>query len=133
MAFEVQQLPGERIIISTLYQPFEVEPDLRAIGEIIKDILNETPGVFYFITDMTRIDQVTFGTVVSGLVAVTKGEFSFLLKHERLIPIFVVTSGLVKFAVESLSQRQYGSLHIRRFETLDEAIEYSRQELDDIP
>jgi hypothetical protein len=129
MPFDLKELPGEPIIISTLLSPFDVENDLRMIGDKTKRILQETQGSYYFITDTTHLDHVTFGQVVFGLVAVTKGAASFLLKDARLKPVFVANSGLAKFAAESLSQKQYGGMNFRIFRSLEEALAYSRQEI----
>jgi hypothetical protein len=128
MPFDVKQLPGEPIIISTLLPPFDVENDLRAIGEQTRSILQESPGTYYFITDTTHIDHITLRLVVFGLVAVTRGAASFLLKDERLKPIFVASSSMAKFAAESLTQKQYAGRAFRVFQSLDDALAFCRQE-----
>lgn len=129
MPYDLKQLPGEPVLISTLLSPFDVENDLRAIGDETRGILENMPGTYYFITDTTQIDHITFGHVVFGLVAVTRGAASFLLRDDRLKPLFVATSTLARLATDSLKQKQYGGLSFKVFRTLDEAIAFAREQI----
>jgi hypothetical protein len=129
MPFDLSVLPEEPIIISTLISPFDIEKDLRMLSDRVKYILQETTGTYYYITDTTHLDHISFSMVLSGLVAISKGAASFLLKDERLNPVIVANSGLARFAAESLSQKQYGGLNIRLFNSLEEALAYSRQQI----
>lgn len=129
MPYKLKELPGEPIIISTLLPPFDYNNDLRAIGEEVKIILQETSGIYYFITDTTALNHLTFNDVVFGLVAATRGAASFLLRDERLKPLFVGTSTFVRLATDSLRQKQYGGLSFRMFSSLDQALVHIRQEI----
>ncbi len=126
MTFELNYYENENIIVEIMNDDFTLKEDLpvsiQQVGEILDSV--ETPHCF--IIDATKL-KMKFGDMVMGGAIVTRGD-SAVFKHPNLTQLVVVTtSDLIETVAKAYSQAQYGSLSVRVFGSLDEAVEYARE------
>jgi len=128
MPFSTRQLPGEPIVIATAHSPLKIETDMPELAKQITEFLQKIPGKIYYISDTSLLDHLEFRDVVIGMAEVTRGPAAFL-SNERLQTIVVGSTQMIQLAVQSVSQEQYGGLNIVLYSSLDEAIQYARNQI----
>ncbi len=127
MSVSVHKLPDEPIIIVTYADPFKGSADVAAANHQVAALETQLPGEFYRIADLVNV-HMDWNELLSALQTAAARETGSL-RDTRIHSIFVGSSENVALAVRSLSQRQYGSIEAKLFSSVDEALDYARQEI----
>ena len=127
MPFMVEHIMREPIIVINWQPPFDFEADIIESNRAAADFADHTKGIVYRVIDAHEIDM-TFGDLVTLLAAKTRNEPGSL-RDPRIHTVLVGTHDLLRLKADSLRQKQYGELDIPLFPTVDEAVDYCRQQL----
>lgn len=125
MAFSVERVPDEPIIIMTILRRYDFEKDAPEAHTEVDRLLEEIEGRAYLITDYSQID-LTFSQLVVALGRATRGETGSASDPRIRQNIFVGEGEMVDLAAESLLQTQYGKLPVVVFPSLEKALTYVR-------
>jgi hypothetical protein len=126
MSYRLERLPDEPIVVLTLLPDFSMRQDIRASSEEAALLIEQVAGDrIYFIYDLRDL-RLNFSDVVTGLGQAAKA--TDMLKNPRIRTIIVGSGALVEMGVKALSQEQYGGRPAPLFETVEEAIDYARQQ-----
>lgn len=134
MLKSIERLSGEPILILSFDDTITGDEMRVAWGqclELIQDVFEADPdSTIYRITDLSQVN-LTFPqliTVMAAAVAERNTPGSAL--DPRFFEIAVLKpGGLVAFGAKSMSQRQYGSLQVESFESLEAAIQFARSQV----
>ncbi|NDJ55342.1 MAG: hypothetical protein GYB68_19905 [Chloroflexi bacterium] len=128
MAFSVEKLSGESILILEMSDPIEdLVGDLQELYSLTAGIIEEIEGPVYRIFNIHAGD-LEFNHMLEWLgVAYRGGRGS--VSDDRARTILVGPDDLVTFFSNSLKQEQYGSIEVRVASSLDAAIAMAREEL----
>ncbi len=127
MAFTIQQVENEPIIIIKVTNPFDPETEVAEQNEAIAKLAASFSGMVYVIADLSRL-EIKFSDLVLSLAEVRSSEAS-VLHNQKLVTLTVGSSEMVQLAVEAAKQQQYGAVDIRLFSSVDEALEHARNAL----
>ena len=126
MQTTVQPFPGEPIVVTTYSEPYHPEKDIVESNHEINAILKEIDGKIYLINDIREVD-FSFSQVVVSMATAFKDRSA--LPPDRINGIAVGTQAMLKLFVNSAKQFQYGEVSIERFDTVEEAIAFVREQL----
>lgn len=126
MAYTIEQLPGESIVIVTYDSSyFDFGNDPQKIVEQIAAFAENTPERLAVIHDIRTV-ELKFGDIVAGMAAAFKPKKGSPVE-ELKTDIFVVGGpDIIQLAVRGARQAQYGGQEIMHFETLESAIQSAR-------
>jgi hypothetical protein len=128
MAISVEKLPDEPIVLVRITNPLDVSRDIPYLIQELERIFDASPEQLFDITDTIGLN-VSFGELVAGMAALTKGK-SNVLRHPKVSGYAIVAdSGLVQLGVSALGQVQYGNISAKVVTTLDEAFVVAREAL----
>ena len=125
MTIVFERLDHDPIVISTSTEPLRTERDGRQAVDELARYLQEIPGNGCYISDMTRLNPPSFTDVVMGLAAVTQIK-NGPLNDTRLRIYIVASADMLKLAVDSLRQAQYGAIDAKLFGTKEDALREAR-------
>jgi hypothetical protein len=127
MAFKTNMIREKHVLIQTVEEGFRGADIALLFAEAFKWLdATETP-IFYVID--IRATDIRFGDIVVGANMATVGERP-AFHHPRVMETLVVThSSAIRMAAEGLATPLYGSVKIRVFETLDQAMTYCDQSM----
>jgi hypothetical protein len=128
MAYTLEKLPDEPIIILTVRDPLGTPAEHRKSHEEIVALINTIEGDVYRITDMRELN-ITFAQMVDRIAQEGKARAAGAMSDERIKGIVVGSHDMVRFGTQAVSQQQYGGLKVPLFETLNEALTYARTEI----
>ena len=126
MPVTVERLPNEPIIMARLWG----EIDISCISEMYErsvPIIEEVGGTTWRVTDALDV-ETTFSDVVQILGKIAS-DTPGATTDPRVKSVLVGTNQWVTFVADSLQQRQYGTLNIPRYETVDEALAFVRSQI----
>ena len=122
MSFTVEKHPDLPVVISTLYNGFDIAGDSDAFAQELLTVLDAMDEPVYTITDTTRYD-ISFSDLVTALATFTRGSFVALFNDPRVIKSLVVDHhDLARLAVNALGQAQYGGFSVTMYASLDDAL-----------
>lgn len=128
MAIKVELLSDEPIVIVYFQNPFDVPTDIPAVSQHLNAIFDAANQPLWNITVASDL-QISFGQMVEGLALMTKGELS-AMNHPNIGGRCVVANqALVKLGAEALGQAQYGGFKMSIAETLEQALDKVRTEI----
>ncbi len=128
MNYRTERLPGEPIIIHTLFPDYRMGKDARPAIQEMAEIANEIEEKPVYIIIVTYDMKLNFGDLVQGLAMATRGETAIFTDPNVRLRM-VGSGGLVELGVKAFEQRQYGGLDVRLYPTLEDALEGARQEM----
>ncbi len=134
MLDSVKRIQAEPILICTFTNTISGEDLEYAWSKSVKlteDILTgNSDAHIYRITDMREV-TFHFGQLVSAMAASQRGHnIPGSTSDPRFIELAVLKpGGLVHMGARSMAQSQYGGVKIEIFETVEEALEYARQQI----
>ncbi len=124
MTTQLEKLPGEPIIISTVVD-YHYETDGVQGAEATKAILEEQTEPVFIITNALDA-HMSFEDVVRG-VNLSIREFD-LTHHPKVLETILVTSDeIINLAAKGIEAPIFGKVKLRVFRTLDEALAYARK------
>lgn len=132
MTYTLELLPGEPIALLKLVDPFDFQQEPRQINEELITLLKEMEGNLFLICDALEL-SFNFSDLVMGLAATFRSDLPADIDRKqfgtRLRTIAVGTSGLLKLAIDSVRQDQYGGWRFLRVDTVEEALARAREEI----
>ena len=129
MAFTVEKLPDEPIIVITFRNPSNPTQDYGPLLDQVAKLCEGLEGPIYRITDLRQVN-FSFSDMVVAIAEEFKSGKPGSAADPRIRTVLAASGELVKLAAESVKQEQYGARNdTPMFTSLDEAIAYSRAEL----
>lgn len=127
MPYSIVKLPDEPVVISTLYADYNNSKEGEASMSDTTVMLDAQAEPVYYVFDVSKyspsLDDV-LASVNWGGVKCNTPSFSHPNVRE---PIIVSRSAMVKLAAKGLKSATWGNKSIQVFDTLDEALAYTRQ------
>ena len=126
MAYSIEKLPGEPIIIARIGADFDLTSDWAAFNQELNALLNALQEPAFYITDVLR---ATFGfdDLVAGVNLSARGSKP-VLKHPSIRESLVVTNNsFFKMAARGLSSVTFGNIAMKTFDDLGACLRYCRQ------
>ena len=125
MAYSIQKVPGEPIIINRWEADFDDKLELPQVVGQLQEILDEATEPMHLISDR-RVYTPSVDAARRGAGAAGRGR-NPLFHHPNIGKIvFVSSSEMVRLIAEGMSSNTYGSIRIKVVETMDEALAYVR-------
>lgn len=122
MTVEIKQLPGEPIVIASIYEPIDMSVDPKTNRDECNAIARQTDGPLYRITDFSNF-TLTFAQMVGGLAEDIK------FSEANIVHLMVGSTDMVKMQADAVKQEQYGARDVQLFASVDEAIAYAREQI----
>jgi hypothetical protein len=124
-AFKVETLPGEPIMVSTLFETWSVSNDLSATVDQLVAHLDAADGPLYYISRFSGL-RLTLQDLIVAANQAARGS-SALLHHPNLRKLLLVTDlKLFELAARGLDSEVFGNVPVSVFQTFEEALEYAR-------
>lgn len=127
MAYTLQKLPDLPVVLFTQQPGTDLVKDMETGLAAAAHLLDEQPGPTFLATDFTGF-TMSLGDVLRAASLAAQGQ-SALLHHPMIREnIFVATDPMTKMAIDGLTAATFGRVRLRRFDTLEEALDYCRRE-----
>lgn len=127
MNYKIEIIQDEPIVIVTLYKHFSFAVDDSVATGEVWEILDQNNQPMFMIMDVTAL-SLSLDDLVKSANNDTHGERA-IYHHPNLLELLVVTrSAMVKLAVKGITTVTFGNVNARAFETVDEALAYTRAE-----
>jgi hypothetical protein len=127
VAFTIERMPGENILLLTVINPLDPVEDPRHAAELIDEMIEGTEGITCIVEDLREL-KLNFSDLTIAMSEVTRKRPGSA--RDPRIQIAMVGSGwLVEIASSASRQAQYGGLDIPLFTSVEEAVEYCRERL----
>jgi hypothetical protein len=124
-AFKVEKLPGEPIMVSTLFETWSVANDISATVDQLVAHLDAADEPLYYISRFSGLKLNLQDLIVASNQA-ARGS-SALLHHPNLRELLLVTDfKLFELAAKGLDSEVFGNVPVSVFKTPEEALEYAR-------
>jgi hypothetical protein len=127
MSYRLEQLPDEPIIVLSLLSDSSLREQISDSAEEATLLIEEAAEEWVYLIYDVRNLRPNFSDLVGALGQATKA--TNLFKNPRLRTVVVGSGPLVEMGVKALSQEQYGGRPAPLFETVEEAIDYARQQV----
>lgn len=127
MAFTLQQLPGEPIIIDTHSEPLEPS----GYAEFARDLValaTTIEGPIWRVIDLSGVN-VSFEVLVHVMAEEAKSGLPGTSGDPRVQPMIVGSGETIELMVKSAKTELYGGIEMQIFATQDEAIAYARAQI----
>ena len=126
MPTEFKKLPDEPIVIVTLPIDYNLSVELPKMMPVYMNFLNSATTPVYWIVD-ARNSPLGVEEIVRGAELVARGEHP-LYHHPNIRKVIYVTSNkIMKLAVAGMENEIFGSLAIKLFDNLDDALKFARE------
>ena len=126
MAYSLEKLPNEPIIIVSIGGDFDVANDWELLMKELNALLNAQHEPAFYVTD-ARHAELGMDDIVAIANLSARGSKP-LLKHANIRETLVVTtSTFLKMAAKGLSNVTFGNVAIKTFENVDACLRYCRQ------
>lgn len=129
MTVEITEMRNEPILIARYAPPFNPDEDLHQANAAIRDKLITTEPPLYRIEDVSAI-EMSFAELVQAMATATEQAEGSIL-DSRVHSMLVGTSDMLRIAKDAMTQEQYGSLDVPLFPTVDDALAYVHQLMDE--
>jgi hypothetical protein len=126
MAFDVERLEGEPIIVVRgRREPDDHRREMIDMFTAVDALIGPDEKVFC-ITDLSDT-KVNFSNMVMGMSSI-RDRRPGSPSDPRITNIMVASGPLWNLAASAASQAQYGGVNVHLYSTVEEAIEFARQE-----
>lgn len=129
MPFKVEMLPDEPIVLVSVTEPFDLKADIHAFVDDLLSALDRASQPVYEVMDVRAL-KLSFSTIVDALALTTRSDsVKRIDKHPKLKAwIIVLDNDLLRIGANALGQDQYGGKAVPIFPTLEQALDYARQQ-----
>ncbi len=129
VGYECKLLPGEPIMLTTIYEGFDARRDTANIAQDMLDILDAAPEPVYMLDDLLHM-KVSFSDLVTMLAQSTRGNTN-VVGHRNVRKVVLVTENdIIRLGGSALKQSQYGGLgSVSVYPTVDDALSAIRAEM----
>jgi hypothetical protein len=128
MPYKVEKIPGEPVLVFTLWGTFELLEDQEKISQEISDLIKDIDGSYFMIDDYSGIVNVNFGDMIAVMAEQTKRNLPGSITDPRAKHVLVGSNAMIDFAAKSFNQPQYGGFTLPMYTSLDEALAYVRSQ-----
>ncbi len=122
MAYTVQQLPNEPILVITFYPPLDAAADAAGAMKEIDRLLEGIEGRVYHIGDRTRVDL----TLVDLIQALTAARSHF---RPDKVTYIQVSDKLSEITQGTLKLDAFGDIDLILVASVEEGIRYARAQI----
>ncbi len=128
MAFKIQKLPNEPVVLATMEVDFNMIRDSEAaIAETVA-ILDASPEPLVYISDTSNV-TFSYDETVEGTNAVARGE-NPLFHHPNIRQVLMVVGNVMQEMVaQGMRTDTFGNVNVVTFKSLDEALAHVRSQL----
>jgi hypothetical protein len=132
MPYTVQQLDNLPVptVLATMTEPFDTGKEAPvSIGEVNATLAQIEGDLVYIIIDLSQLN-LNLGNLMQGFAMAYLPHEEVRTEHmldDRVRTLMIGTGEMMKIAVKSLQQDQYGNHHVELFPTVDEALAHIRQ------
>jgi hypothetical protein len=126
MAHTTEALPGEPIIVTTYFEPYDPVSDVVEANHEAAELLGDHPFVYY-INDISQV-EFSFSKVIHTMASAFRDRSK--LEASRIRGIAVGTGKMLKIFIDGAKQFQYGEINIELCESVEEAVDFARSQLD---
>jgi hypothetical protein len=127
MSFKVERLPGEPIVVTILFEDFDLKSEIVLANKAEHDLFDASPEpVFMIVVFRARqtLDEMMQGASVAGR------EKGAVLHHPNVREVmFVSREKAVHMLAQGLATEIYGNVPVKAFDTLDDALGYARSKI----
>lgn len=124
--YHFEKLDGEPILLSTMYNTYEMSTDAKESVRATFDVLSKLDEPVYYILDWRNLNPLSMEDISVGAMSVALAE-NPLFKHPQILGlVFVTSSDILSLAARGLNSAVYGNIKIDVFATVDEALRYVR-------
>lgn len=124
MSFSLEKLPDEPIIIGTIAGVGALDETSSFVNQLTS-LLDNEPGPLYFIIDMSQY-SLSLEEMLTGTNQTTRGSMAFH-NHPNLAGTIIISSSrMVKLAAKGMNTELFGNVHVKVFETMDDALAFAR-------
>jgi hypothetical protein len=124
-AFEVETLPGEPIMVCTLFETWSVADDMLASIDQVMEHLDAADEPLYYISNISGL-RLGLQDMILATNQAARGSSAFF-HHPNFRELLVVTDAkLFELAAKGLDSEIFGNVPVAVFGTLEEALEYAR-------
>src|SRR5438105_631203 len=107
MTFQINWMPGEKIVLGTMHQDYHVMRDTEAASKRLIELLDTSDEPVPYLLDLSEI-KMGFSDMVLAMGMLTGGTLASFM-HPMLRQVVIVTQdGMLKFGATALGQAQYG-------------------------
>jgi hypothetical protein len=124
MAYTVNRLPNEPIIMITFIAPVDPAVDMGNSNAEVNNLAKQISGTVVTITD-SRSYTPSFDHLIIALDEMRRS----ITSDPDFIRIIVGSDEMLGFAVKAAKQRQYGEHELPLFGKVEDALAYARSEL----
>lgn len=123
--YSVQILPDAPVILSTAFDTWRVSTDMTPFIEDFLEQIQQIDYPVYYIADLSEW-RPNFNDVVMAANQAARSA-NAMLHHPMVREFLVVTDmRLVDLAARGLNAEVFGSVPVKVFQTVDEALAYAR-------
>jgi len=126
MTYEIKQINNKPIWVAILSEPYNPATDSQGVSQEMASLTEDVQGHIYYISDIRSVD-VEFSDIVTGLAQAFKSGVQTFYTDPRVTIITVATDELVKMATEAVKQEQYGSIDIKMYPSVEEAVAHAEE------
>jgi len=127
MAYQLEQLPDEPIVICTISQNYDMATDAPLFAQEIEVLASSRSEPFYLVIIEAGYTP-GFDDVIVGANVATRGEHP-VFRNPGLREVLYVTSNKVtQLALKGLNSPIFGNTRVKVFGTQEEALAYARSQ-----
>lgn len=126
MLVNVEKLSNQPVVVVHYAAPFVPKEDIVNAQEQIATILESHEGTLFRIDDLSKA-EMDWNAFLEGIFEATR-DVPGSMTDERIHGILVGDYKMVKMASESMKQDQYGAQQTPMFHSIDEALNYVKQQ-----
>ena len=129
MYYDVKKVPDAPVVVGTWYEGFKyVEQGANYVREA-NALLNAQKTPVFYILDFSQLRTMSIEGLMMSADSGARGSNPNL--HHPMVrgTIFVSRDALVKMAANGMKSATYGSLNIKFFGTIEDALAYVKSEV----
>lgn len=126
--YEFKTLPGEPIVVGTLFDSFSYQDDIQTVLDELTALLDAASEPIIYVNDLREFGM-SMNDVIDVSSRVARGA-NAVLHHPNLKAYVIVTQKeLFRLAARGLNSPIFGFTEISAFDTLDEALAFARSQV----
>lgn len=126
--YELRPLPGEPIVVGTLFDGFSYQNDMVPYLDELAVLLDSAPAPFIYINDLRGFSP-TLTDLIEGSNVVSRGTGALMHHPNFKLLVLVTKNAMIRLAVRGMNSPVFGFVRAEVFETLDEAFDFARSQV----
>lgn len=125
MSYRIEHMADLPVVFVSFDEDFDFGRDIPLLDKEVRVLLDSLTSPVYYIID-TRNMKMTFNDIMEGVQLGTRGEKPTLLHPTIKQNIFITTSKAISMVARGLNTASFGSVDIKIYATVEEALAYVR-------